>query len=111
MPSHMFGPILLEVEPGYYVDLAHVLEFNDNPEAELLLITLPAPAFIIELSDGTSDDGSGPHALVLDGEARRLALAYVYQAAERSRRYLEDLAGPATMPALRPVSTPAAAAD
>jgi hypothetical protein len=64
-----FTQLLIEIdgEPGHTVDLAAVIEFDDDPKEQKLLIVLPAGAF----------DGNGPHALVLTGESRVLALRFV----------------------------------
>ena len=89
------GPILIEVsgEPGHYVDLASVLEFDDTPSTGRLLCILGAPAFC-EIDDDQHlvSPSDGPHGLVLTGQSRRLALAYVKALSQRATRLLETLA-------------------
>jgi hypothetical protein len=85
------GPVLIELESGHVLDLSKVLDFNDDAPYEELLVTLPAPSFL-PLDDTIDDDGSGPYCLVLTGESRRLALAYVRWHLGRTRAALELLA-------------------
>lgn len=89
------GPILIEVtgEQGHFVDLASVLEFDDAPATGRLLCVLPAPAFCeIDNDEQVITPSDGPHALVLTGQSRRLALAYVRALSQRATGLLEALA-------------------
>lgn len=89
------GPILIEVsgEPGHFVDLASVLEFDDTLATGRLLCVLPAPAFCeIDDAEQVLNPADGPHALVLTGQSRRLALAYIKALSQRATGLLEALA-------------------
>lgn len=89
------GPILIEItgEPGHFVDLASVLEFDDAPATGRLLVVLPAPAFCeIDDAEQLVTPSDGPHGLVLTGQSRRLALAYVRALSQRATGLLEALA-------------------
>jgi hypothetical protein len=87
--------MLVEVtgDPGHFVDLDMVFEFYDNPETKQLQVDLPAPAFICHplTTDDPDDDGSGPHQVILSGESRELALAYIRAQAAKARDYLRAL--------------------
>lgn len=89
------GPILIEVsgEPGHFVDLASVLEFDDTPSTGRLLCVLPAPAFgEIDNDEQLITPSDGPHSLVLSGKSRQLALAYINALSQRATSLLESLA-------------------
>lgn len=89
------GPILIEVtgEPGHFVDLASVIEFDDTPATGRLLVILPAPAFgEIDNDEQLVTPSDGPHGLVLTGQSRRLALAYIKALNQRATGLLEALA-------------------
>lgn len=80
-----FSSLILEIEgePGHYVDLSRVLEFDDTADDETpaLLLTLAAPHF----------EEPGPHALVLRGESRLLALKYLRFRSRLTRELLMAL--------------------
>jgi hypothetical protein len=59
------GPVILEHEPGMFVDLAQAIEAQ-LIDGELLLV-FGAP----------TDVGRGPHVVSLSGEPRDFALAYL----------------------------------
>ena len=89
------GPILIEVsgEPGHFVDLASVLEFDDTPSTGRLLCVLGAPAFCdLDNDEQLITPSDGPHSLVLSGQSRRLALAYIKALSQRATSLLESLA-------------------
>lgn len=91
------GPVLIAVtgEPGHFVDLASVIEFDDTLATGRLLCVLPAPAFCeIDDDEQVLNPADGPHALVLTGKSRRLALAYVRALSQRATGLLEALVSP-----------------
>ena len=87
--KQLSGPIFVEVEPGHSVDLACVFEWDDDPAKEQLLIFLPAPA--VSSRKYKVRPGDGPHALLLTGESRRLALVYFRLQVRRAADLLTSL--------------------
>ena len=87
------GPVLLAIsdEPGHVIDLCAVIEFDDNPADDSLLVVFAAPCF----AQDTTSPSDGPHALVLTGESRILALAYQRFHLNRATAWLSALASQA----------------
>lgn len=88
------GPVLIEIsgEQHHVIDLASVIEFDDDPKRAQLLVVFAAPNFGQEDTDGNVSWPDGPHSLVIDGESRILALAYLRYHLGRSRAWLTALA-------------------
>lgn len=76
------GTPIIEVEPGHYVDLSLVSELDDDSTKEEAFLVLSAPAL----------DESGPHGVMLKGQARRRAKAYFAAQALRAASPLDQLA-------------------
>ncbi len=87
-----FASLILEVsdEPGHYVDLTKLIDADDSPDADRLLLTFPAPAFVPDDADA-DDTGDGPYALVLRGDSRLLALKYLRFRSKLTRELLMAL--------------------
>jgi hypothetical protein len=88
-PTHL----LIEIAPGHILDLTAAMEFDDKPEAEELLVILPAPAYVpVKYTTADPDgDGSGPYVLVLEGANRQLALRYIRWRLAQADAFLSSL--------------------
>lgn len=73
--------MILEIEPGHFIDLSQVYEADDDATRGELFLLLPAPA----LAD------TGPHGVVVTGESRALVLAYFRRRARIAREALTEM--------------------